>query len=157
MLSIVRDAGHLMDSINTSTAMHRLGKVVRRLREREPGAPPPGRASHAVLWLCSGGCSPAAGGVCCLHNWLTVGRAALPPAGLPARVVQDGQYRRLVARVAQLAREQAAGEEPRYQPRGLANTLWGLAGGQGEGASGPGRWAGGRELQGLAGGLGEGA
>ena len=40
IFSIVRDAGHLMDSINTSTAVHRLGKVVRRLREKDPGGRP---------------------------------------------------------------------------------------------------------------------
>ena len=37
VFSIVRDVGHLMDAINTSTAVHRLGKVVRRHREAEPG------------------------------------------------------------------------------------------------------------------------
>lgn len=37
ILSIVRDVGYLMDSINASTAMHRLGKVVRRQREANPG------------------------------------------------------------------------------------------------------------------------
>ena len=37
VFSIVRDVGHLMDAINTSTAVHRLGKVVRRRREAEPG------------------------------------------------------------------------------------------------------------------------
>lgn len=34
---IVRDVGYLMDAINTSTAVHRVGKVVRRQRERDPG------------------------------------------------------------------------------------------------------------------------
>lgn len=43
ILSIVRDVAHLMDAINASTAMHRLGKVVRRQREADPG----GRASRA--------------------------------------------------------------------------------------------------------------
>lgn len=76
VLSIVRDVGHLMDSINTSTAVHRLGKVVRRKRDAQPG----------------------------------VARS----------LMQHPQYRRLVARVEELA--------PTYQPRGLANTLWGLAG-----------------------------
>ncbi|KAI7837274.1 hypothetical protein COHA_008888 [Chlorella ohadii] len=83
IFSIVRDAGHLMDSINTSTAVHRLGKVVRRLRDKD--------------------------------------------AGLPKRVVQDEQYRRLVARVQKLAEGQGEGGTARYRPRGLANTLWGLA------------------------------
>lgn len=58
-------------------------------------------------------------------------------------MLQDEHYRRLVARVAELAREQAEGEEPRYQPRGLANTLWGLAGGRGQGrAVAGGAWQG---------------
>ncbi|KAL4427968.1 hypothetical protein ABPG75_002057 [Micractinium tetrahymenae] len=37
ILSIVRDTAYLMDAINASTAMHRLGKVVRRQRETDPG------------------------------------------------------------------------------------------------------------------------
>lgn len=37
ILSIVRDIGYLMDSINTSTAVHRLGKLARRRREVDAG------------------------------------------------------------------------------------------------------------------------
>lgn len=37
ILGIVRDVGYLMDAINASTAMHRLGKLVRRQREANPG------------------------------------------------------------------------------------------------------------------------
>ena len=68
--------------------------------------------------------------------WCTgVSPAGLPaqtwlPAGLPKRVVQDAQYLRLVARVQKLAEGQGQGGTSRYRPRGLANTLWGLAGGR---------------------------
>lgn len=54
------------------------------------------------------------------------------PAGLPKRVVQDAQYLRLVARVQKLAEGQGQGGTSRYRPRGLANTLWGLAGVRGD-------------------------
>lgn len=58
IFSIVRDAGHLMDSINTSTAVHRLGKVVRRLREKDPGgwAHTCNRNLLAACWHCSVAC-----------------------------------------------------------------------------------------------------
>ena len=78
IFSIVRDVGYLMDSINTSTAMHRLGKVSRRHRGDEPG--------------------------------------------MNKRVVAHPCYQLLVQRIEDLV--------PEYKPRGLANTMWGLAGEQ---------------------------
>lgn len=139
----MRDAGHLMDSINTSTAVHRLGKVVRRLRDKDAGAwlHSPGNA-----WLVAACFQPAtpttmsyvtathASHRSCAQHQLVHHRlpltwhAAWLPAGLPKRVVQDEQYRRLVARVQKLAEGQGEGGTARYRPRGLANTLWGLAG-----------------------------
>lgn len=123
VLSIVRDAGDLVDSINTATAVHRLGKVVRRRREAQPGGcaswsgwlppllPLLPAAAAAVATLTAPGL---------FAHSLFCATSVYAASGLLQAVLRHPQYRQLVGRVAELA--------PTYRPRGLANTLWGLAG-----------------------------